>query len=69
MEPVDFLTWTAQQESTAFKRKRHDAALGLKPEIPQASIHSHSTATPFEVDALTKDKKPAKKRKSKKKED
>ncbi|MHA1948710.1 MAG: hypothetical protein ACW99G_03090 [Candidatus Thorarchaeota archaeon] len=66
-----FVDWLNQQdESSAFTRLRRDAALGLKPPIAAASIHSHSTAHPFEVDKLddmSSDNVPKKKKKKKKK--
>jgi len=62
----DFHTWLKANESSAFTRLRRDAALGLKPEISPASVHSRSTAHPFEVDKLD-DKKKKKKKKKKSK--
>lgn len=60
---TDFLTWLSQKdESSAFTRLRKDAALGLKPKIPGASVHSRSTASPFETEKLG-DKKKKKKKK------
>jgi len=60
----DFISWLQQQdESSAFTRLRSDAAKGLKPEIPAASVHSRSTASPFETKKLAKKgKKKAKKK-------
>tara|TARA_Y100000034_G_scaffold43496_3_gene53103 strand:- start:26584 stop:26766 length:183 start_codon:yes stop_codon:yes gene_type:complete len=53
MALTDFLTWLHKQdESSAFTRLRRDAALGLKPPIAAASVHSRSTAHPFEVEEL-----------------
>ncbi len=46
MEILTFKNWLAMQETSAFTRKRHDAALGLKPPI--ADFDSRSTATPWE---------------------
>ena len=62
---ITFIDWVAAQlkESSPFTRLRRDAAMGLKPEIPAASAHSHSTAAPWEI---PKKKKKKKKRKSKK---
>lgn len=54
----------AQQESSAFTRRRREALLGLAPDLPDASTHSHST---FPYEKELRDKK--KKRKKKKKED
>ena len=63
---IKFSTWLNQRESSAFTRLRKDAALGLKPPIPAASLHSRSTASDFEVKQLTsKKKKKKKKRKNK----
>jgi hypothetical protein len=44
---ISFNDWVAAQmkESSPFTRLRQDAALGLKPPIPDASIHSHGTGT------------------------
>jgi hypothetical protein len=64
---ISFKDWVITRESSASTRLRWDAALGLKPPIPDASIHGHSTALPWQVDKLTKKKK--KKKKSKKKKD
>ena len=77
MEPIDFLTWSAvQHESTAVTRLKQDAALGIKPKMPPASVNSHNTGTPFQIDVAKKDAakaekkdKPKAKRKAKKKDD
>jgi hypothetical protein len=61
---ISFRDWIQARESSAFTRLRRDAALGLKPPIPGASVHSRSTAHPFEVEKLGKKRK--KKRKKKK---
>lgn len=63
---ISFNDWVAAQESSAFTRLRHDAALGLKPPIPDASINSHSSAPPWQVPKL-KGKGKKKKHKHKKK--
>lgn len=61
----NFRDWLdAQQESSAFTRRRDAAAKGLAPPIPDASLHSRSTASPFETD---QQKKKSKKKKRKKK--
>ena len=62
---ISFNDWVAAQvESSAFTRLRQDAANGLKPPIPDASIHSRSTASPWQVPKLKgKDKKKHKKKK------
>jgi hypothetical protein len=55
---MSFRDWVAvQQESSPFTRLRRDAALGLKPPIPDASMHSHSTAAPWQVKKKHKKKK------------
>lgn len=39
-----FTEWLAkQEESTAFTRRRDNAAQGLSPKIPDAEMHRHST--------------------------
>lgn len=63
MPLVKFSDWVIAKESSAFTRLRHAAALGLMPPIPDASIHSRSTASSFEVDSL---KNKSRKKKSKK---
>lgn len=52
MSFIKFSDWIVARESSAFTRLRHAAALGLMPPIPDASINSRSTATPFEQKAL-----------------
>ena len=52
MSLIKFSDWVLARESSAFTRLRHAAALGLMPPIPDASINSRSTATPFEQKAL-----------------
>ncbi len=49
---IKFSDWILARESSAFTRLRNAAALGLMPPIPDASIHSRSTATPFEQKSL-----------------
>lgn len=66
MRFIKFSDWVLARESSAFTRLRHAAALGLMPPIPDASINSRSTATPFEQKAL-KGKGSKKRRKKKKK--
>ena len=61
-----FKDWILSRESSAFTRLRWNAALGLAPPIPDASINSRSTAAPWQVENLSKKKK-KKKRKHKKK--
>jgi hypothetical protein len=67
MAIMKFSDWVLARESSAFTRLRHAAALGLMPPIPDASINSRSTATPFEQESLKG--KGKKKRKRKKKVD
>lgn len=68
MNLISFKDWIVARESSASTRLRWDAALGLKPPIPDASIHSHSTASPWQVEKLKgKGSKKKKKRRTKKK--
>jgi len=61
----NFLTWLSKQdESSSFTRLRRDAALGLKPPIPAASVNSRSTGHPFEVEKLSKKKRKKRKKKA-----
>lgn len=62
---ISFKDWIIAKESSPATRLRWDAALGLKPPIPDASIHSHSTALPWQVEKLKG--KGKKKRKKKRK--
>lgn len=62
---ISFKNWIIAKESSASTRLRRNAALGLMPPIPDAMLHSRSTASPFEVEQITKKNK--KKRKTKKK--
>ena len=63
---IDFISWSQQQdESSPFTRLRRDAAMGLKPPIPAAGIHSKSTASPFETEKLSKRSKKKRKKKVK----
>ncbi|MFY4731160.1 hypothetical protein [Nitrospira sp. BLG_2] len=57
-----FMEWLKVKESTAFKRERRAAALGLGPSIPDAEINSHSTARAWEKDAIVKRNKKKKKK-------
>lgn len=57
-----FSDWMKVKESTAFKRERRAAALGLGPSIPDAEINAHSTAEPWEKDAIVKRNKRGKKK-------
>lgn len=61
---IKFSDWIVARESSPFTRLRAAAAFGLMPPIPDASINSHSTATPFQQKAL-KGKGVKKKRKKK----
>ena len=68
MALMSFEEWRAQQnESSPATRLRRDAALGLKPPIPDASINSHSTAAPWEAKRLAGKGKKKKKSAAKKK--
>ncbi len=68
MSLPSFEEWRAQQqESSAFTRLRRSAALGLMPKIAPASVHSRSTAHPFEVQVLKLTKGKPEKKKAKKK--
>ena len=64
---ISFKDWVLTRESSAFTRLRQNAALGLAPPIPQASLHSRSTATPFQVEKISKRRPKKKKKKSRKK--
>lgn len=64
-----FKEFMAQRESSAFTRTRKQALLGLGPDIPDASLHSRSTAPPGLVDYAEKRKKGKKKKKKKKVEE
>ena len=64
MAVPSFTEWMNVKESTAFKRKRRAAALGLGPSIPDAEINSHSTAKEWEKDAIVKRNKQGKKNKN-----
>lgn len=66
MGMIKFSDWIVARESSSFTRLRNAAALGLMPPIPDASINSRSTASPFEQESL-KGKGLKKKRKSKRK--
>lgn len=66
---IKFRDWLLSQESSAFTRTRHAAALGTGPSIPDASINSRSTATPWESKQIQKRNKKKKKKKKKKKID
>lgn len=61
---MSFKDWVITKESSASTRLRRDAALGLKPPIPDAMIHSRSTASPFEVKSICKKNKKKSKKKN-----
>lgn len=66
MSFMSFSDWVVARESSAFTRLRHAAALGLMPPMPDASINSRSTASPFEQKSLKgKGRKVRRKKKSK----
>lgn len=54
---LTFKEFMDQKESSAFTRSRRNAALGLGPDIPDASINSRSTAPPGEAELLKSKKK------------
>ena len=60
---MSFKDYVLTKESSAATRLRRDAALGLKPPIPDAMLHSRSTASPFEVKEIQKKNKKKKKNK------
>ncbi len=60
---MSFKDYVLTKESSAATRLRSDAALGLKPPIPDAMLHSRSTASPFEVEQIQKKNKKKKKKK------
>lgn len=62
---ISFKDWIITRESSASTRLRWDAAMSLKPPIPDASIHSHSTALPWQVEKLKGKGKKKRKRKKK----
>lgn len=62
---MKFSDWLLTRESSPATRLRWDAALGLKPPIPDAAMHGHSTALPWQVDKLKG--KGSKKKKKKRK--
>lgn len=57
MSFIKFSDWIVARESSPFTRLRRASAFGLMPPIPDASVNSHSTATPFEQKKLLKKKK------------
>jgi hypothetical protein len=65
---MKFSDWLVARESSSFTRLRNAAAQGLMPPIPDASINSRSTASPFEQESLRgRGSKKRKKRKKRKK--
>ena len=60
---ITFKDWLITKESSASTRARHAAALGLMPLAVVGSVHGRSTASPFELESLTKKKKKKKKKK------
>jgi hypothetical protein len=54
---IKFSEWLQAKESSAFTRTRRAAILGLGPSIPDASLHSHSTALFWQVPKGKKKKK------------
>lgn len=64
MALLSFKDWLAANESTARTRARKAAALEIGPSIPDAGIHSHSTAKPWEVEKIKERNKKDSKKKS-----
>jgi hypothetical protein len=62
---LKYIDWL---ESSAATRVRREIALGLRTPVGMGSLHGHSTATPFEIDSITKltKRKRKKRRKNKK---
>lgn len=65
MKFMSFNDWILSKESSAFTRARQAAALGLGPDIPDASMNSRSTASPWMIEGKKKKKKNKKKKKKK----
>jgi hypothetical protein len=63
MKFMSFHDWILSKESSAFTRARQAAALGLGPPIPDASMHSRSTASPWMLEIKKKKKRRKKKKK------
>jgi hypothetical protein len=61
-----FKNWLAKRESSAFTRTRRRYALGIGPAIPDAALHSRSTAHPGEIELIKAHKKKKKKKRKKK---
>jgi hypothetical protein len=66
MKFMSFNDWVLSKESSAFTRSRQAAALGLGPDIPDASMNSRSTASPWMLEGKKKKKKKKKKKRSEK---
>jgi hypothetical protein len=64
---MNFKDWLIAKESSASTRARNAAALGLMPLAVVGSINGRSTASPFELESITKKNKSNKKKKHKKK--
>lgn len=60
---TSFKDWVLARESSAFTRARHAAATGIGPPIPDASMHSRSTASPWMVNKKSNKKKRRRKKK------
>lgn len=63
MQNISFKDWLNAQESSPFTRSRFMAIMGLGPDIPDASLNSHSTAPPWMSEKIEKKKKKRKKKK------
>jgi len=62
-----FKDWLAKKESSAFTRSRRQYALGLGPDMPDASLNSRSTCPPGYLELIKGRKKKKKKKKKKRK--
>lgn len=68
MALIKFHDWLAQQqESSASTRARREVALGLRTPTGMGNVNSHSTAAPWEQEAVEKQIKKQKKKKRPKK--
>lgn len=63
MQNISFKDWLNAQESSPFTRSRFMAIMGLGPDIPDASLNSHSTAPPWMFEKIKKKKKKKDKKK------
>lgn len=64
MALIKFKEWRqSQTESSASTRSRREIALGLRTPVGMGSLNGHSTAAPWEQEAIGKILKKKKKRK------